>query len=101
MTALNIATDIPSNIVTLEQLSVWCSKCLWQLNPALNATEGENYSVRAAQSGEFYIAATNKTRHVGRQSIELAPEAATGPLKDWMYAQELSTTALTAAMKSN
>jgi hypothetical protein len=101
MTALNIATDIPSNIVTLEQLSVWCSKCLWQLNPSLNAVEGENYSVRAAQSGEYYIASTNKTRHVGRQSIELNPESATGPLKDWMYALELSNVALTGAMKAN
>jgi hypothetical protein len=101
MTALNIATDIPTSIVTLEQLAVWCSRCLWQLNPSLNATEGENYTQRAAQAGEFYIAAVNKTRHVGRQSIELSAEYATGPLKDWMYALELSTTALTAAMKAN
>lgn len=101
MTALNIATDIPSSIVTLEQLAVWSNKCLWQLYPAINATEGENYTQRAIQSGEFYIAATNTTRHVGRQSIEMVPEMHTGPLKDWMYAKELGTIALTAAMKAN
>jgi hypothetical protein len=101
MTALIIATDIPSNIVTLEQLSVWSSKCLWQLNPSLNAIEGENYTQRAAQAGEFYIASVNKVRHVGRQSIEMQPELQTGPLKDWMYAIELSNVALTAAMKAN
>ena len=101
MSALNIATDIPSSIVTLEQLSVWSSRCLWQLNAATNAIEGENYSQRAAQAGEFYIAAVNKTRHIGRQSIEMSPEYQTGPLKDWMYAQELSTTPLTPAMKAN
>lgn len=101
MTALVINTDIPSSIVTVEQLAVWANKCLWQLNPAVNATEGENYVQRAIQSGEFYIAANNTTRHIGRQSIEMLPEIHTGPLKDWMYAKELSTTALTAAMKAN
>ena len=101
MTALNIATDIPSNIVTIEQLSVWASRCLWQLNSGTNALEGENYSQRAAQSGEFYIAANNKTRHIGRQSIEIAPEYQTGALKNWMYAVEIGTNPLLPAMKAN
>ena len=101
MTALNLATDIPSDITTLEQLNVWTNKCLWTLNPTLNAVEGENYSQRACQSGEYFIASVNKTRHVGRTSIEMAPESQTGALKDWMYAVELSATPLTPAMKAN
>ena len=101
MTTIAIATDIPNNIVTLEQLAVWANKCLWQLYPAINATEGDNYTQRAIQSGEFYIAATNSIRHVGRQSLEMLPEIQTGPLKDWMYAKELGTLPLTAAMKAN
>lgn len=101
MTAINLATDIPSNIVTIEQLAVWCNKCLWQLYPAVNAVEGENYTQRAVQSGEFYIASNNTTRHIGRNSIEMLPEMHTGPLKDWMYAKELGAIPLTAAMKAN
>jgi hypothetical protein len=101
MTALVIATDIPSSIVTLEQLNMWSARCLANLNSNVNAVEGENYSQRAAQSGTFYIAATDKFRHVARTSVELSPDHLTGPLKDWMYAQEISPKPLTAAMKAN
>lgn len=101
MTALNIATDIPSNINTMEKLAVWISNCMFALNPTLTAVEGENYSQRSAQSGTFYIAATNKTRHVGRQSIILTDGYAVGDEKQWFYAEPLSDAPLTTAMKSN
>lgn len=101
MTAISIATDIPSNIVTLEQLNLWSSRCLANLNSAINATEGENYTQRACQSGVFYIASVDKFRHVSRTSIELSPEHLTGAAKDWMYAVEVSNKPLTAAMKAN
>lgn len=101
MTALNLATDIPSSIVTLEQLNMWSTRCLANLNSALNATEGENFVQRAAQSGVFYIAAVDKFRHVARTSVEISPDHLTGNLKDWMYAIELSPKVLTAAMKAN
>jgi hypothetical protein len=101
MTAIVLITDIPSNIVTVEQLHVWTGSCLANLNSNVNATEGENYSQRAAQSGVFYIAATDKYRQVSRVSTELSTDHLTGPLKNWMYAQELSNKPLTAAMKAN
>jgi hypothetical protein len=101
MTALNIATQIPSNIVTLEQLAVWLSNCLTALNTNVTATEGVNYAVNAASSGTFYIAAADTTRHVGRQSIALDPSYLIGGAKPWMYAQELSSKVLTAAMTTN
>jgi hypothetical protein len=101
MTALNLATDIPSQIVTVEQLALWAGNVLANLNSNVNATEGENYSQRAAQSGNFYIAVTDKYRHVGRQSIELSPDHLVGSAKPWMYALEISQKPLTAAMKAN
>ncbi len=101
MTALTIATDIPSNIVTLEQLNVWSTRCLANLNSSISAVEGENYVQRAAQSGVFYIASNDKFRHVGRTSVEMSPDHLTGGSKDWMYAQEISNKPLTAAMKAN
>ena len=101
MTALNIATDIPSNVNTLEKLAVWASNCLFTLNPTVNATEGESYVQRAAQAGTYYIAAVNKTRHVGRQSIILTDGYSVGSDKQWFYAEPLSDAPLTAAMKAN
>lgn len=101
MTALNIATDIPSNINTMEKLAVWLSNCLFTLNPTINAVEGENFSQRSAQSGTYYIASTNITRHVGRQSIPLSDGYSVGNNKQWNYALPLSDAALTAEMKAN
>jgi hypothetical protein len=101
MTAVNIATQIPSNITTVEQLSVWCSKVLSKLNSNVTAVEGVNYAQNAAQSGVFYIANTDETRHIGRQSIALNSDHLVGGLKPWMYAQELSQKPLTASMTSN
>lgn len=101
MTALNIATDIPSQIVTVEQLVIWAGNVLANLNSNVNAVEGENYSQRAAQSGKFYIATVDKNRHIGRQSIELSPDHLIGGAKPWAYALEISQKPLTTAMKSN
>ena len=89
MTALNITTDIPSNIDSLEKLAVWAGNCLFALNPNVNAVEGENFSQRSAQAGTYYIAATNITRHVGRQSIPLTIDYVTGTGKQWLYALHL------------
>lgn len=101
MTALNIATDIPSNINTVEKLAVWVSNCLFTLNPSAIAVEGENFSQRSANAGVYFVAATNKTRHVGRNSIELASGYAVGDEKQWFYALPLSDAPLTTAMKTN
>jgi hypothetical protein len=101
MTALNIATDIPSQIDTLEKLMVWGSRCLTNLNSNVAATEGENYVQRATSAGVFYIAAVDKTRHIGRQSIELSADNLIGASKTWATALEISTKPLTAVMKSN
>lgn len=101
MTALNIATDIPSNINTLEKLAVWASNCLFTLNPTILAVEAENFSQRSANAGTYYVAATNKTRHVGRNSIELAAGYSVGDEKQWFYALPLSDAPLTPSMKTN
>jgi hypothetical protein len=101
MTALNIATDIPSDINTVEKCAVWCSNVLANLNSSVSVAEGENYSQRAAQAGTFYIASTDLTRHVGRQSIEMNALYLVGGDKPWTYAKEISAKPLTADMKSN
>ncbi len=101
MTAIVLATDIPSNIVTLEQLAVWAGNCLSKLNSTITVVEGVNYTQNAAQSGTFYIASNDTTRHIGRTSIEMNADYLIGGAKPWMYAQELSPKPLTAAMRTN
>jgi len=101
MTALNIATDIPSQINTLEKLAAWANLTLANINPALTAIEGVGYTERVAQAGVFFVAADNKYRLLGRASIQMSPDYLAGGAKMWTYAQELSNTAIPATFKAN
>ncbi|MHC5721158.1 MAG: glucose-6-phosphate dehydrogenase, partial [Nostoc sp.] len=97
MTALNIATQIPSQIVTLEQLHAWSAQALFALNPGLTVIEGVGYTERAAQAGNYWVAADVKTRMICRLSLEISPDALSGSGKPWIYVQPLSNTALPAS----
>ena len=101
MTALNIATDIPSQIVTLEQLVSWGCLGLANINPALTGVEGPGYSERSCQANIYYIPSDNKYRLIARQSIIMSSDYLAGGKKQWMFAQEFGTTALPALFKSN
>jgi hypothetical protein len=101
MTTINVATDIPTNINTLEKLLVWAGNCFHNLNGEVTVTEGVNITQYAAQSNPYFIAGVNLHRQVNRQSIELDPGFSVGGLKPWAYAKELSTKVLTAEMKAN
>lgn len=101
MTALNIATDVPSQINTLEKLAVWAITTLNACNPSLEVVEGQGYVERAAQAGIFYVKADSKHRFLGRASVQMSSEYLAGGSKTWNYAQELSNTPIPAAYKSN
>lgn len=101
MTALNIATDIPSNINTTEKLAVWLADVHNALYGDVNGIEGENYTQRVATASTFPIAANNTTVHVSRSAIKLPNDFAVLGGKRWQYAQDLGTKTLTAAMKAN
>lgn len=101
MTALNIATDIPSQINTLEQLAAWCCLALSNTNPTITAIEGVGYSERVAQAGIFFVSADNKHRILTRLSMEVSSEYQSGGSKTWKYVQEISNTPLSSNFKSN
>lgn len=101
MTALNIATQIPSQINTVEKLHVWTGLLLANLNPSLTAIEGVGYTERCAQAGIYYVAADNKYRALIRDSIQISPDYLAGGDKLWTYAQELSNTAIPAIFTAN
>lgn len=101
MTTINITTDIPSQITTLEQLAAWAALALANINPSLTGVEGTGYTERSAQATVYYIGADNKYRLIARESIVMSPDYLAGGKKLWTYAQELSTTALPSTFKTN
>ena len=101
MTALNIATDIPSQIDTLEKLAAWLGLALFNINSTMVVVEGVGYTERACQAGNYWVAADGKTRMIVRFSLEVSPNQSSGPDKNWTYIQPLSNSALPAAFKAN
>ena len=101
MTAINLATDIPNAIVTLEQLNAWSNLTLARINPTLAVLESENYSQFVMQSGIF-SAADNSNRLVGRASFELDMNYISDRSKKlWMFVNEFSNVQIPAAFKVN
>lgn len=101
MTAINLATDIPSQITTLEQLHFWASLALAAINPTLVVTEGVGYDERACQAGIFFVGVTGKHRGLTRGSVEVAPDYLSGAQKTWMYAIEYSNSPIPSNFKAN
>ncbi|PSB16048.1 glucose-6-phosphate dehydrogenase [Phormidesmis priestleyi ULC007] len=101
MTAITIATDIPSSIVTLEQLHAWSGLTLSRINPSLAILEAENFAQYVMQSGIF-SAADNSNRLLTRASLALDMNYISDRSKKlWMFANEFSAVAIPAAFKGN
>ena len=101
MTAINIATQIPSQIDTLEKLAAWVGLALANINADVTAIEGVGYTERVSQAGVYYVQADNKYRILIRNSIQMAPDYLAGGSKLWTYAQPISNTAIPAIFTAN
>jgi len=101
MTTINLATDIPNAIVTLEQLSAWSNLVLARINPTLAVLEAENYNQFVVQSGIF-SAADNSNRLVGRTSLSLDMNYISDRSKKlWMFVHEFGNVQIPDAFKVN
>lgn len=101
MSALNLATDIPSQIDTLEKLHAWSGLALANINPTTTAIEGQGYEERVTSAGVFYVQASNKYRALIRSSLEVSPDYLAGGQKLWSYIQPVSGTAIPAIFRAN
>ncbi|BAY77950.1 hypothetical protein NIES25_44200 [Nostoc linckia NIES-25] len=101
MTAINLATQIPSQINTLEKLHMWSAMALNACNPTMSVIEGVGYTERAAQQGIFWVAADSKYRGIYRVSLHISDSYLSGGAKLWTYANELSNTAIPTAFTAN
>lgn len=99
MVALNIATDIPSNINTVERLSAWCALVLQATAGDVTVLEVAGSAPElAASSAPFRITATANDFHfrlLSRQSLRLSNTWGTSN-RLWMAAQELATASVPA-----
>lgn len=102
MTTINIATDIPSQINTLERLAMWSIMALRRTNPSLKVIEVADQTAEKVAQTAIVQADDGKIRFIGRLSIEVSPDYAediTGKL--WTKALEFSNTVLPVAYKAN
>ena len=107
MTALNIATDIPPTIDSLEKLVAWASFTLNHLYPNTVAIEGSDSEnavyARVAQSNPYYITADadNPTwRLINRSSLKIDSAWQSGATKLWENVQPLGALPIPEEFKS-
>lgn len=102
MVTLNIATDIPTNINTVERLSAWCALVLQSTagSVLINEVAGGAPEL-AASSAPFQITAVSNDFHfrlLSRQSLRLSADWYSSN-RLWMGVQELATGSVPAAFR--
>lgn len=101
MSAINISTQIPNSIVTLEQHIAWAGLTLGRINPTAGVLEAQNRTESVVQTAIF-TAADDTTRLLVRASLELDPAFMSNNSKKlWMFVREFSNVAIPAAFTQN
>lgn len=101
MTAINITTDIPSNINTLEKLAAWVGLALTRCNPSLKVLESPDQFPQRAAESVLLKADDNTYRQIVRLVLPVSDDYASSNKKFWENIGEFSNVALPAAFKSN
>lgn len=101
MTAINIATDIPTNINTLEKLAAWVGLALARCNPSLKILEYPNTEPQRAAEAVLIKADDNSYRLVVRLSLPIVDSYSESTTKFWFNTTEFSNVALPSAYKTN
>lgn len=101
MTAINITTDIPTNINTLEKLAAWVGLALARCNPSLKILEYPNAEPARAAEAVLIKADDNSNRLVVRLSLPIADNYSESTQKFWFNTLDFSNVALPAAFKTN
>lgn len=100
MTTINIATDIPASINTLERLTAWAIMSLRRVNPTARVLEvAEEAPVQVIQSA-IVQADDGSVRFFGRVSIPIESDyAEDNTNKLWLKAEEITNTVLPDGFK--
>lgn len=106
MTPLQKTTDIPSNIQTVEALTVWCMEVLQNAYPEAETIEfldenGDPLPRRTVEANKFFYTAVTPGvwRHSSRVSIEIdKAHQVSGHV--WDHAKPIGNAAIPAGMKT-
>lgn len=102
MTLINVATDVPSQINTLEKLAAWVGLALQRCNPSTTVLEAQGLTPERVASAILFKADDNSTRIGIRLSLAVADGYAENPQKFWTNILELPQSAiLPTAFKTN
>lgn len=102
MTALNITTDIPSNINTLEKLAAWVGLALERCNPSAKLLESPDAEPQRVAQAVLIRADDATHRMIIRLSLPInSGYAENSTVKFWQNATEIDTVALPTAYKTN
>ena len=102
MTIIDLSTDIPNNINTLERLAAWAILALARTNPTLKILETSSTEPERVAQSALIRADDDSLRLIARASLEIDPAySEDNTIKFWMHVQELSNTALPDAFKQN
>lgn len=101
MTALNISTDIPTGINSLEKLTVWLGTLMAKLNPTKETREVPNADPERCSQSYLIKDDDGVTRVIVRLSIPINADFASSAAKFWTHALDLSNTEIPAAFKTN
>lgn len=101
MSSLNISTDIPSQINTLERLTAWCGYTLAFCNPTVTVVEAVNRTEKAAQAIIFQ-SADDVYRILIRACLPVDPSFMNDrTVKVWQQTEELANVVIPPAFKTN
>ena len=101
MTALTIATDIPTDINSVEKLAMWAALALSTINPSNRVLVNSNDSARQAEF-TIFPGGDNEIYFSARIILKLAATYATDDtIRLWENARDVSNTALPAGFKTN
>lgn len=103
---LFLKTQIPDEIQTVEQLSVWCSEILSNLYPNLTCVEqisaetGEDIKVRRIEANKFYYTAPEVPawRYASRSFIDISSDHQRYG-KIWQHARDFGDAAIPTEMR--
>ena len=102
MTQIDITTDIPTSINTLERLATWAILALRRVNPTQQVLEIPGGNPERVIQAAIIQADDDTIRFFGRVSIAIESDYAEDNVnKLWMKSLELSNTVLPDAFKQD
>lgn len=101
MSAVNIASELPTNLNTVEKIAAWAGLALARCNPSTKVLENPNLPSERVALTALIKADDGSNRLVIRLSLPVDDNYPISTKKFWENVTEISETVLPAAFKTN